>query len=836
MVWQSLSDRINNLPLVLAGPILRRTEPNTVTVWIALKEKRSVTLKIFAASSPNQALLIGSHETVQLGQHLHIVAVTANRPTSNTPTANALLPGQTYFYDLEFDNNENLASKNVLNAPGTTTPITYKDFKLPSFSLSPESFNDLRIFQASCRKPHGESLDALATLDTIIQSSVVSGSSKIAPNKRPHQLFLTGDQIYADDVADTLLHMLTDAAAVLLGREETLPDIGKKLTELKPGERNEVVENHCNFTAGSVAKSHLLGLGEFYAMYLFCWSGVLWSELPDYETIFNRKPDKRSSLEKFELEVTQLENFRQQLALVRKALANVPTYMICDDHEITDDWYLNLRWCKQVIGKILGRRVIQNGLLAYAMFQAWGNTPLQFESGLGKELLENVQALSINQSEETEKAIAHLLGLPYSDDEANNFIKDLQDTLELRARLATIPERPWHRALNWHYTVQGTQHEVIVLDTRTWREYPKEDKQTDKDDLGFAGLLSESGFRQQIPLPPSNNTKLTFVISASPVIGVPFVEEIQERLSSTHRLTGWLLKQFNGLEWIRNELDAEAWTFQRSSFERLLAKLAIARSHPILFLSGDVHYGFTARLQYWGKKPFEEENQPEEIKRVIVQMTSSALKNEAGGLFGSRRLHDWGYKPLLERLPEPSEILGWKSSNGTLEIGRKEVVTFENKTETVPWLVSGRPGIVNLVKEREDYTNLQLKPSLEPEWRYRIDYILSKFKRNEVDAQPVEKPIPGGDRQQPMSEYQKMAENHKLYAEKWGDGKEIVGLNNIGEVTFEWNDDRQMLIHTLWWFPQEWEDNTQPPVPIPLTRYEVPLQFDEQNYPKPDVI
>ena len=66
-------------------------------------------------------------------------------------------------------------------------------------------------------------------------------------NNRPHQLFLTGDQIYADDAADALLFMLTDAANNLLKWDELLPfsdtdDDNKRLSKLNnPGKRQEIV-------------------------------------------------------------------------------------------------------------------------------------------------------------------------------------------------------------------------------------------------------------------------------------------------------------------------------------------------------------------------------------------------------------------------------------------------------------------------------------------------------------------------------------------------------------------------------------------------------------------
>jgi hypothetical protein len=75
----------------------------------------------------------------------------------------------------------------------------------------------LRIVHGSCRKAHGEGLDALALLDSLITGKAGSAYD------RPHQLLLTGDQIYADDVADILLVMVNDAGEALLGWPEKIP-------------------------------------------------------------------------------------------------------------------------------------------------------------------------------------------------------------------------------------------------------------------------------------------------------------------------------------------------------------------------------------------------------------------------------------------------------------------------------------------------------------------------------------------------------------------------------------------------------------------------------------
>jgi hypothetical protein len=46
-----LSKRIKGLSLILCGPILRRTEPNAVTVWVAMKAPRTVILRVYSNPS-----------------------------------------------------------------------------------------------------------------------------------------------------------------------------------------------------------------------------------------------------------------------------------------------------------------------------------------------------------------------------------------------------------------------------------------------------------------------------------------------------------------------------------------------------------------------------------------------------------------------------------------------------------------------------------------------------------------------------------------------------------------------------------------------------------------
>lgn len=813
MTWAPLRKRINQLPLVLAGPIFRRAEANAVTVWIALKECRTVTLEIF--DTKRKRLFSGSRKTTQFGTHLHIVAVTAKT------SSNILLSGHNYLYNLYFGNGETLNQPGVLTPDGSMKDITYPQYDLPSFAIVPSHLNDVRIIHGSCRKVHGESLDALVAVDKMIREALEQD-----PKKRPHQLFLTGDQIYVDDVADALLFMLMDASQTLLGWSERLPDV-KNPEELNPGKRNILTTHTAGLTASftkinticCLAKSHLFTLGEYLAMYLFAWSDVLWTQpkdFPIYEDVHPDAPRFGKGRTSFTEDVRYLQDFQTTLKDVRRALANIPTYMIFDDHEITDDWFLNMAWCDRTLNKPLGRRVLQNGLLAYAVCQAWGNTPEQFEQGQpGDALLKAAEAWSASWGTnlQQEQEIALGVGLPSLVDIRKSHPKQVTHT---------------QGSLKWHYTVTGPEYEVLVLDTRTWREFPGKD-------FDFPALLSAEGCDEQISkVVRPQNARVTLVIAPSPVIGLPFLEAVQKTAKS-------VAEQMGAAAW---GFDPEAWGLEETAFERLFARLALralpAAQSRVIILSGDVHYSFAARLQYSAICPFQSSKNVK-TELVVAQFTSSSLKNEAKGLGGSHSLHTKGFVPfrIIKYIPTV-EVLGWENQGGKeLEIGLS--YTFVDDTvQHLPWRLKGSPAKVDLVQERDCFRALQI--TKKPEWWYRIDFLSAKseeINKSQVSSlvklDSVKAPLPGQDRKLPLEQYLSMARNYRDFIGKKGTGKEVVGLNNIGEITFEFVDGKEIAVQTLWWRLKSWEKGKLLE-PFPLTRCEVSLVFDDQDYPMNEVL
>ena len=57
---------------------------------------------------------------------------------------------------------------------------------------------------------------------------------------------------------------------------------------------------------------------------------------------------------------------------IRQALALIPTFMIFDDHEITNSWNLDPTWSMSMLRRGRGQMLV-DGLVAYWLYQGWGN-------------------------------------------------------------------------------------------------------------------------------------------------------------------------------------------------------------------------------------------------------------------------------------------------------------------------------------------------------------------------------------------------------------------------------------------------------------------------------
>lgn len=821
MVWTPLSDRLSQLPLILAGPILRRAEPDAVTVWVALREACEVTLEVYATGQGegltiDQLQMQGSRSTVPIGHYLHIVAVTART------TEQRLASGQVYVYDLKFwRSNARGANSSGLPEPGLSEPepwtlqqalnsvsmprisISYFDHQFPSFCLPPEDLNHLRIVHGSCRKAHGGARDALPILDALLEQQCTIAHA------RPHQLFLTGDQIYGDEVADPLLMALTDAGTTLLGWQEELPidpelpppSISLLPQHLQPGQRSHVAEEIGGLTAGlydqpECAKSHLFGFGEYCAAYLFSWSQVLWSDFPSAKEVGR----SAKSAKTWEQERHTIEQFSQTLGKVRRALANIATYMIFDDHDVTDDWYLNREWCLRVLGKALGRRLVQNGMLAYTLFQGWGNRPEKFEAGEpGERLLLAAKRWSASEGTDqtAEVAIARYLGIPD---------RDATGTPMFRLDGQVLILDRHEDALEWNYVVRGPRYEVIVLDTRTWRGYP-----IDHPPNAPPMLLSPTAFDRQLRQPLQQSKQLqqagafpleaTFVVAPTNLVSLEAIDLVQR----------WNLKQGKTFH---NDV-GDAWNINKHAFSELLNTLFEQRDR-IIVLSGDIHYGSTVCLHHWSRQ--RENDRADlfyadrsETPHVLVQLTSSAIKNAE---LKTRVVHTKIKSLVAEK---PQDWAGWSQPVELLKV--RSWLGFHYTKPLPP--ATHLPQVQRLHRTNGTvaWDIAVLHSQALPDWRYHIEWI----KRQPAQVVAVRSSL--ADRP-PQTWLQRLKHwcVQRVWNHRWlQEGREVVGVNNIGLVQFKWFPHTQTysVHHDLHWYAP-WRSGT-----IVFSRYTAPLELED---------
>lgn len=567
-----------SLPLVLAGPILRRQQPQRLVVWLVGTRALQLTLRLFAhpgADALQYRLCASQCQTLRIGRHavLHLLDISLDPPLPcDTPIA----------YDLLIDDDPQAGIASW--APH----LLYPGRSLPDFVV--RSKVD-QLLHGSCRKPHHPAAEGLLCVDRLL-------AEPHAAEDRPALLMMSGDQVYADDVAGPMLraiHGLVQALGLYHERLEgaTIND-SKDLyqhpasyyhrADLLPAlKSNETLRER--FFGGtrkpiftsSTADNHLVTFAEVMAMYLLVWSPLPWALISLEPPAL--QPD---DLQRYQAEQQHVVAFRDGLSGVARAMAHIPCLMIFDDHDITDDWNLSAKWEETAYGHPFSKRIIGNALLAYMLCQGWGNNPDAFHS-----LVPDSQALL----EAAPSAAGHL---------------------DPAAQDALIDQLL--RFQQWHY-VLPTAPALVVLDTRT-RRWRSETNLHQPSGLLDWEALSE--LQHELLDHPA-----AIIVSPAPIFGVKLIETVQ-------RVFSWC-----GYPLL---VDAENWMAHRGAAQVILNIFRHSRTPGnYVILSGDVHYSFV----------YEVLIRHRDAGPRLWQVTSSGIKNE----FPRRlldtfdRLNRWLYAP-----------------------------------------------------------------------------------------------------------------------------------------------------------------------------------------------
>ena len=536
------------MPQVIAGPIVRKVTSTECHIWVVTSNADSPTLNL----SANEVVVSGNcqRETIRVGKYafIHLLSFTSSERFEDTARIG---------YSLSFSDDAQQASweneqRGLLYDGQSSLCFHYTE--------TPET-----ILHGSCRKPHFHSDDALAQVDVLHKNAFKK------QNDFPDLLLMTGDQIYADDVAGPMLkaihsvidrlglyHEALEGAVVTntnelathehgyYEREQLLPQIATNtvLSSIFFGAKKKPVFTSVN------AQNHLIGSAEIIAMYLLVWSDTLWADInidkdgipPKYHAIFDKEHEA-------------LNGFVKQLPQVRRALAHIPTYMIFDDHDVTDDWNLTRGWEQEVYGNPLSKRMIGNALIGYLLCQGWGNAPKKVAPLIAK-VQESMGESGLNSHDE--------------------IIDDLLDFDQ------------------WHYRLDTTPP-IEVLDTRTqrWRSESNMNKPS-----GLMDWEALCDFQHSII-----GKESVIVVSAAPIYGVKVIEAIQKVFTFFGKAL---------------TVDAENWMAHKGTANVILNIFRHYKTPPdFIILSGDVHYSFVydVRLRFRRNSPH------------ITQFTCSGLKN-----------------------------------------------------------------------------------------------------------------------------------------------------------------------------------------------------------------
>jgi hypothetical protein len=567
--------------MLLAGPLLRRVQARQVALWLATDGPARVRITLHDAQGAERPSCT-TVRTLRAGTGLALHLVTVD-PEHDLPT-DAWTGYRVWLAAGDDD------AGDVPWHDTTDATLCYPGHDTPGFVFAPRV---RALLHGSCRKPHhgdpgDDGGDGLVRADTHLQRLLQAETAGESPADRdpwPSALVLTGDQLYCDDVAGPMLRAIHALGARLglpdedLACAETadLPDAtalrahpatycermrllpqtvgSRRLADLVFGGVRKPV-----FTSDN-AHNHLITLAEVLAMLMLVWSPVPWDGL-------DTAPPPRLAPRhhpRWAREQAALDAFVRGLPAVRRVLAHLPTAMVFDDHDVSDDWNLSREWEQAAYGHPFSRRVIGNALIGYLLGQGWGNAPEAFDDAL----LDRVQAVL-----DAPGAAAH-------------------DDL--------IDELLHHR--HWHYRWDTTPP-LIVLDSRTQRWRSEVSPRQPSGLLDWEGLTD---LQQQLRGLPA-----VLLVASAPVFGVKLIEAVQRMFTFLGRPL---------------MVDAENWMAHPGAASAILNIFRHPQTpRTFVILSGDVHYSFVYDVELRARARLGQAD-PSQPGPRIWQVCSSGLRN-----------------------------------------------------------------------------------------------------------------------------------------------------------------------------------------------------------------
>jgi hypothetical protein len=340
---------------------------------------------------------------------------------------------------------------------------------------------------------------------------------------------------------------------------------------------------------------------------------------------------------------------------IRWLLSTVPSAMIFDDHEVSDDWNISEAWVEETRNHPWWNDQIIGGHASYWIYQHLGNLS-------PRELAEN---------------------------DLFKEIRAADDAWPLLREFASKTHRET-AGTRWSFHRDFGDTRLLMIDSRGGRVLDKGHRSmVDAGEWDWIEEHATGGFDHLLL-----GTSLPVLLGP----GMHHLQAWNEAVSSGawgERMTGWA-------EGIRRSQDLDHWSSFHESFTELIGLVrtigAGEKGRPpasIVFLSGDVHHGYLAEAAFRARG----------VESAVYQAVCSPFRNSLPGQ--KSRLQSAGWtKPgelagrLLARLAGiGKEELDWRLTHdelwfenqvATLKLeGRRAALTFEKAVLGT----SGEPGL-----------------------------------------------------------------------------------------------------------------------------------------------
>ncbi|HTK10086.1 MAG TPA: alkaline phosphatase D family protein [Ktedonobacteraceae bacterium] len=311
---------------------------------------------------------------------------------------------------------------------------------------------------------------------------------------------------------------------------------------------------------------------------------------------------------------------------IRQLLAHVPSFMMFDDHEITNNWNLFSGWRARALRE--GQeQLLVDGMVAYWIYQGWGN---------------------LFCDEQTQHPLLTIM---------QQAAQSGEDALE--ALRACVREEVYGKTvLPWHYTIP-TVPPIFVTNVRAERSAVF--SADEADFCASARIMSHTQMQNLHDWLQAQAQQPALLVSSVPVLLPPLIG-LLEYLMGNRPLQNsrFSLLRHLGLRialwqlWLTRKMSFDHWPVFMDTWHEL-NKMVRAHHADVLVLSGDVHFSYAAVARpLWSKRRFRLyqfvcspfENSLEAGSEQQIRLQSYLPGSIYGGLF-TRTL------PLQKLAPTP---------------------------------------------------------------------------------------------------------------------------------------------------------------------------------------